>query len=366
MPYYVQKIGQSWQLSWRTTNERRAVPKGSPEAASQGFRPEMTLDEARRHAKRLQTEASIKLQQRRAARGAAIVAGYKKLRSAFLTDADATEFEQRYLKDHKIKVAHWNTMQKIIVGVALHPEEWFEQKKKLYAQFSELKCSPNYAKKLLRYLNLWGYFICKKQKRAWMKVPGMDGTWVNELERKRRSKGASKPLAPEALAAKKSEIQADHYRWLHASVWFGLRPREVDNLGTSNEELWYVSNDGQFDVLSVFQEKLYERGVRKEDCWKHLPAVFPEQEQIIQWLRECLSFVRPKGAGGRFMRNTFGPGFSHYAGRNNFSGMLRDRGFDLETRKHWLGHLSIKTTEQYDRKTMKGKAFYREPIKKAG
>lgn len=356
MPYYVQKSGKTWQLTFREyPASGRNVPKGSLEALNLGFRPEMTLDEAKSRVKQIHNEDWVKRRGRIELR----LLTKAKIRGAFLTDEDATSFESVYLKEHKITPPYWSMVQQLIVDVEIHPSEWFERKNVVYAAFLKHKYSPNTAKKLLRYLNLWGYFLCKKHNKAWMKVPGMDGSWKNRLEATRTSHGASKPLSPQQLEEKRLEMPRSAYEWLFISVWFGLRPREVDNLKTPNPDLWYITKESEGSVLSVFQEKLFERGIPKDDCWKHIPTEFPEQAKAIEYILGG-KFDKPMGSGGKFMR-IFGEGYSHYAGRNNFSGMLRDRGYDLEARKHWLGHLSIKTTEAYDRKTMKRKVF--RPIK---
>lgn len=369
MGYFIQKSGKkSWQLIWRYGRERaRNIQKGSHEALRLGFHKDLTFEQARALSRRLRAEDRVKRRTRdREARAYEQQEWRAQVRSAFLTDEDAELFEQLYLEENKIRPAHWSTMQKIIVGTEIHPSEWFERKSRVYEQFLKLRCSYGYAKKLLRYLNLWGYFVCKKHMRAWLPVPGMDGNWRNRLEAARRPGGASLPLSPQMLEDKKAAMTKEHYRWLFVSVWFGLRPEEVDALNKSNEERWYITENPEFGyVLSVFQKKLYDRGVLPEDCWKHIPTVFKEQRTAIEYIKEG-ALVRPRGAGGKFMRTHFGPGYSHYAGRNYFSGLLREAGYDLETRKHWLGHLSIKTTEAYDRKTQRGNVFYRVPVKKTG
>jgi hypothetical protein len=366
MPYYAEKSGKTWRLTWRLgKTESRSVNKKSDEARTAGFSPEMTYEQAKERAKQLQAEEWVKVDARKHARTKAITEKYKKLRSAFLTDADAEEFETTYLVEHKIQKTHWNTMQKIIVGCEMHPTAWFKRKSRLYAEFEKLHFSSNYAKKLLRYLNIWGYFLCEKQGRAFLKVPGLDGSWKNRLEAHRRTTGSSLPLSPELLKEKKDEIENPaHYNWLFISVWFGLRPREINNLKKPNPKLWYLRPNKEFGwVLSIFQEKLHERGVPESYCWKHIPTVFQEQRRVIEIIEKG-SFEYPWGRGGKFMHNTFGRGFTHYAGRNNFSGMLRDAGYDRETRRHWMGHLSIKTTEDYDRKTELENVFYTPPAPK--
>lgn len=368
MPYYVQKNGSTYRLTWRKGNEKpRNVSKESDEAIKAGFRPDMTLEQAQIRAKQLQAESWVELKAKQAARAKAVLERYAKLRSAFLTDEDAFQFEREYLGEYKIRRPHWNTMQRIIVDVGIHPSQWHKQKSKLYDQFRLKRCSANYAKKLLRYLNLWGYFLCEKQNKAWMKVDGLDGVWRNKLERARHPGGASLPLTPKMLEDAKKDIAEEHYNWLFISVWFGLRPEEVDQLRMKRGKLWDLKTDSELGfILEVYQTKLEKRGVKEEHCWKAIPTLFPEQLKAVEII-QSQNFKRPAGKGGKFMRHVFGNGYSLYAGRNNFSGMLRDRGRTQEERKHWMGHLSVSTTEQYDRKTQSRRVFVvRSDMKKAG
>jgi hypothetical protein len=201
-----------WQPNEKGNKNRRHISKNSDEFKKLGFNREMTRDEARGRAEQLRAELWVELQAKREARSKAVLEKYSKFRSAYLTDEDALEFEQKFLSEFKIQRPHWNTMQVIIVEVGIHPSEWFTEKSKLYDQLRKLRCSPNYAKKLLRYLNLWGYFLCKKQQRAWMKVSGMDGTWRNRLEANRKEGGQSKPLSPSYLENKRGDMKEEHYK----------------------------------------------------------------------------------------------------------------------------------------------------------
>jgi len=183
-----------------------------------------------------------------------------------------------------------------------------------------------------------------------MKVPRIPNTWKNILEAGRRpGRTASLPLSPKLLESKRLEMEPKYYEWLFLSVWFGLRPREVDNLLMDDSSLWYFTEDSEEGILSVFQQKLFERGLPAERCWKHIPIEFKEQKVALIYIREK-KFSKPTGSGGRFMPKTFGYGFKHYAGRINFSGMLKALGYSLEERRDRMGHLSTKTTEEYDRK----------------
>lgn len=356
MPYYVQKSGKTWELKFKKgKTESRHVPKTSQEARLAGFHPNMNLDEAKEQAKRDQARSWRELNAKRAAHLRAIVDTSKKLRCEWLSDLDVEAFETK-LDGYKIRTSHWRTMQKVIVGVALHPKDWHDNQSQLLRQFIKQRCSYNYVRKLMRYLHFWGHFYCNRHGGSYLKFR-VSVTWRQGLEEHRRGWGRqSKPLSAKLLDSKKAAMIEEHYNWLFLSVWFGLRPREVDNLTVPDADLWRVEQDSEGYVLHVFQEKLYERGTPKDDCWKAIPCVFQEQERGMQILLSG-KLRRPVGEGGKFMSETFGQGYSHYAGRNNFSGMLREAGYDLEARKHWMGHLSVKTTEAYDRKTLRQRAF---------
>lgn len=358
MPYYVAKDGKTWRLLYTEGKKTRAVSKRSPEAKKLGFAPELTLEQAQGRAEQLKSEAWVAREARKEERSRKVLERARKLRSAFLTDRDAEEFERTQLPRKKIRRTHWNTMQRILVDVQLHPSDWVENPEAIYEQFKKKRCSANYARKLLAYLNAWGYFVCKRHGKAWERVPGIPGEWVNRLESSRRDWfQEAEPLSPALLEEKKKALKPEHWRWLYLSVWFGLRPREVDNLREPNAKLWDLAKQGGVWVLSVFQEKLFERGVPEDDCWKHLPLVLPEQQAALPWLRGGERFERPVGAGGKLLRQVFGRGFSGYSGRNNFSGLLRDLGYDVETRAKWMGHLDLRTTLAYDRKTARKKAW---------
>jgi integrase len=158
------------------------------------------------------------------------------------------------------------------------------------------------------------------------------------------------------------KIKKEHYNWIYISVAFGLRPREVENLRLKNDNLWRIQHDSEFKyVLHVFQEKLYERGITKEKCWKYIPCVMEEQIKVIEIIQNT-EFKKPIGAGAKGFRHIFGGGFTAYGGRKNFVDMLRDLGYDLETVSKWAGHLSVKTTEaSYSKNTG---VFYRPPVNK--
>ena len=57
-------------------------------------------------------------------------------------------------------------------------------------------------------------------------------------EKERNCRKASAPLLPQQLATVQGKLNQPNFNWLCLSVWFGLRPKEVDNL--QNGDLWRI------------------------------------------------------------------------------------------------------------------------------
>jgi len=351
MGYTIQKSGHTYRILWQLgKRERRNVPKDSREAAELGFRPDMTATEAKKRAQQLSSERWAELHAKRAATTAAILQKYKKMRGAFLTDDDAEEFERAYLTEKNIARPHWNTMQRIIVDCATHPSQWYRLSSVIYSQFMKHRYSPAYCKKLLRYLNMWGYFICERQGKAWKDIETPPSKWARKIrdafEKRIGCSGfRSLPLTPEKLAEAKSKMIPEHYKWLFISLWFGLRPREVDNLRKASVGVWRIdTTDSRFvAVLCIFQEKLYERGIQREDCWKYIPCCEPEQSEALKII-QAGEFKAPLNTR---MKAVIGERYTRYAGRQGFHELMRrGRGYDLEDVSKWLGHLTTATTQR--------------------
>lgn len=370
MGYQVSRSGkQTWRLIFQKgQKEKRNIAKDSREAKELGFSTEFTYEEAKARADQLRDEKWVLEHAEKESKSKALFHRYQKLRSAFLTDKDADEFERIYIPEKRIAKPHWHTMQSIIVAVGIHPSYWYQQSSVIFQEFTKRKYSPNYCKKLLRYLNMWGYFLCVKQNKAWKDVENTSVFWKRKIadayeKRIQRTSMESEPISPELLEEKRLKLSRENYNWIFISIQFGLRPREVDNLLSANVGLWKIEVSPEFGyVLHVFQQKLYERGIPREKCWKFVPTVLQGQIKAIGIIKSK-NFKRPIGKQGKLFRDVFGRGFTAYGGRKNFVDMLRDQGYDLETVSRWAGHRSVRTTERdYSKST---KVFYRPPIKKA-
>lgn len=103
--------------------------------------------------------------------------------------------------------------------------------------------------------------------------------------------GESDPLTPDMLKKiKKDLIVEGNCEWLFISIWFGLRPSEIDSLvNAKNFEVKY-GHENKVDVLWVYQSKLGY--IDREKRGKLIPILFTEQEKALQYI-QSKSFKRP-------------------------------------------------------------------------
>lgn len=351
--YYVSKSGSK---NWRVLQEvwsngdrsQVTVPKEAYKAL--GINPSWNIDEARKRIKQIN---SIKSREQKAIVAAAKrVVEAEKVISDFLPEDLVSEFTEELkatsfgTEKHQTKiVSHWNFVQHMIAAVKVEPHEYAAKNKpeKFYHYFLDKKISLDYASKLLRILNMWGEFVCSKRGQYYKKVKLISGRARQKLVDTnakvpgRRKKSA--PLTPELLEAAKNKMIIEHYNWHRWSVWFGLRPEEVDQL--HDESQYRVEKDEEtgVDVLWVYQSKLMS--IEEELRWKGIPAFLPEQKKTLDLLGEK-KFKRPHSSiigtatGNRRITN--------YGGRTNFKQLMKKFGQKLENVSMWLGHQTVDTT----------------------
>ena len=194
----------------------------------------------------------------------------------------------------------------------------------------------------MRMANLWGFFICKKMARPFLPVPYPRGYERQRLSeayytKQKACKKPSLPLLPEKLQAKKEVINIQNYNWLYLSVWFGLRPQEIDQL--KDQRLWRIETTlTERKILWVYQTKIV--ALPTEERWKPIPILYPEQEEALKII-ESQYYKRPLV---QTMRRHFGMNVHLYAGRKGFTDLMLKNGHSLESISQWMGHTTIGRT----------------------
>ena len=232
-----------------------------------GFRPHMTIESARERQRQLNAQLKLKREEERRFQ---FEQQRKDLNMKYLAafpESFCADFEKRFVFGRspspafrKSNRACWTAAQKLILHLKLEPSEWFDSAFNFYDYFFEKAWSLSYISKVLRFTNLWGYFLCRKLGLPFLPVPTPNGyernrildAYFRKLDGKRRR---SEPITPERLAQAKRKLKAKHYQWIYLSVWAGLRPLEIDQLKDKAHYSIKKLSDGTL-VLWVYQTKL--------------------------------------------------------------------------------------------------------------
>lgn len=350
--FYVQvKNAERWYLfhEFSVDNQKQTLSVPKKLYPEFGFNPSWTVMEAKERVKRLNSE-------RRLEYGSHIRAARRAEEEVL---KDETYFPEKYVDDflgwlreqthgtdkHFQKVvSHFVTMQRMVRAMKLTPNRYEERSGRIYNWLTDKRFSIDYAKKLIRVLNLWGQYIAKREGSYFAAVKSPRGRVRTKFKASQRDKPgvrrSSKALTVELLSRMKTSMSREHYAWVYLSFWFGLRPLEVDQLKISNYTR--LTEDGPTQVLAVYQTKLVDIE-EDESRWKYIPIIYPEQVEALKLLNGG-EFKRPHP---KTMAKHAGEGFDLYAGRKGFTDYMVSKGQSLDNVADWLGHSSTDTTRQH-------------------
>lgn len=345
----VYKRRNGWILIEQTYKDnvtfRKAVTKTALNAM--GFNKEMSVEQARELAKllnrtnradtRLKVVAATRFEQQ------------KLFSKRYLPQGLVMEFERRLseatfksAENLKKQQSYWAYTKRLIAEVRIEPIEYADRQNAIYSYFVDKSASHSTVEKVLTMLNRWGVFVCKKNNQFFEKIPNPRGEALEAIldsyQESENFQGPSEPLTPEILENVRTTIKNPlFYNWLWISIWFGLRPAEIDRLRTK-PSYHRIEHGENFDILWVYQPKLIK--LKKEKRWKGIPIKTEEQKKALgfilkgehkqpyyQWFEEIFkTYIRP------------------YAGRKGFTDLMLARGEKLENISMWLGHSTIDRT----------------------
>jgi len=371
MGYYVRLLSRkkkapNWKLQFvsaRLADRRETSVAKAPKRTwdiskdrwrSLGFHSAMTVEEARARSKQLNAQLHLKRQEERLRKIEGERITFRLRNDSVLPDEFVAEFEERFIRARgvfteaqrkrrsKQRYTTWRAAQKIIVLVGLEPTNWFFHNERFYDLFHEKQYSLGYAKSILAMVNLWGHFLTRKlgQPFSPIKHPaGYERSRILEAfyEKQSPRRRPSQSITPERLAEIKGRINEPNFRWLYISVWFGLRPQEIDQL--RNQDLWKteILPTGR-KVVWIFQTKIV--ALPPEDRWKPIPVIFDEQHFALKMITEG-HFKRPLS---KTIRKYFGSGHDCYGGRKGFVDLMLSRGQAIENISIWMGHSTLNRT----------------------
>lgn len=347
---------------WKN-NERHDRRVRKHELLSHGFRPDMTVEEAKAWAASQNAKEGIeKRDQRKHLAAQARLEKTKRIECAYLPPGDCEEFEttklyRRFARNnpdsqrYKKIMSHWRYVQTMIAeltgkGIATDPQRWAEDTEDFYNYFAAKKTSPSYAIKVIRILNMWGAFYGRKHGMMVEAVECPRGFNRSEIEDAyigAKGRGTeSDPLTPEMLENCKSKLTVSgQYEWLFVGCWLGLRPSEIDKLADRDSWDTYYDAKSRVNVLRIYQGKL--KNVSRDKRFKLIPIVYPEQKKALAMIQKG-GLDRPLG---KTLHKVFKGHVTLYGPRKGFFDTMVDRGEDPRDVSDWLGHRSDETTRRH-------------------
>ena len=314
-----------------------------------GFRLDFTYEQACKRRDQLNAQAHEERHEERRDNIRKRLSKEENTFNAWLPKEDVSEFEtdvlygrfvdEEFIKRNKIE-SHWRAARRMMCELKIDPVDWFDKRTKFYDYCSKSKFSPAYVQKIYRILNMWGSFHSRKYRRFFEPLPFPKGIEKERIAdsyyEKENSGQESDPISPNELESKKASLEIPAYNWVFLSVWFGLRPIEVESL--KNPKYFRIETHEGKAVLFVYQSKL--KGVSRDKRWKYIPCMIKQQEEGLRIIASGV-FKRPSR---KIMKARFGDKVGLYGGRKAFEKTMYDLGYSFQDVSLWLGHKDISRT----------------------
>lgn len=266
--------------------------------------------------------------------------------AGFIPTIYRDEFERRYFYNGRAvnqkSLSAWKVAQQLITELQLEPSDWYDSSRIIYRCLLSRKYSLSYCHKILRIMNMWGFFYSRKIGKPFFSVPAPRGHERAQLleayfTRRGTDHKESEPLQPAQLESVRGRLEKEHANWLYLSVWLGLRPLEIDQL--KNPELIKIMTDSSgVPTLWVYQTKLV--AVPPRYRWKLVPLFLPEQRKCLKII-ERQNFRRPLT---KTVKLHFGNSTNLYGGRKGFTDLMLSKGQNFVHISQWMGHSNIQRT----------------------
>lgn len=312
MGYYVRRLknkkkAPAWKIQYVSCKreDQRSRTAKSPKRTwdiakdrwrTLGFHASMTLEEVQVRVRQLNAQLHLKRQEERIKKLEETEEAFLKRHEAVLPDEFVSEFEARFVRPCGItaegggrrrlirRYVTWRAAQKMITTIGMEPSDWLYHVHDIYDYFYQRQLSLSYVQGILKISNLWGHFISRKLCKPFWPIPMPKGYERQRMieayyQKEKWTRVPSKAITPEHLALLSGQINRPNFNWLYLSVWFGLRPQEIDSL--QDKSMWRIEAlpTGR-KILWVYQTKII--ALPPEDRWKPIPILFDEQHFALK------------------------------------------------------------------------------------
>lgn len=350
MAYQIISKRQAWNLIHRTYEGSRIVATrtiklGTPEADSLGVFAGMTREDAHKALLLHRADGKARYHAERRARMAEKARQRELAAHAWLPAALVADFEKERLPTLGGRRDRWLLAKGILARIDKPPYEWHWQPEIFWETFQKKHWSLGYVRRIMRFVNEWGAYYCRRTGKPWTPVSKPMGGAKAKLQRAHFEKRAHKPtteLTPDLIERAQVQLKGPQWNGLRVQFWMGLRKEELTFLCEKppSPETWHLSQDRRgFQVFHLFQEKLLRKGIEPRLCWKAVPLVEPEQEELISVLESRAFAPVPLG----LLQRELGVKFTGRSARKGFSVEMEARGYTRELIDDWLGHIGSST-----------------------
>jgi hypothetical protein len=367
MAYCILKRTTKWSLVHRQYNgsdivATRTIELGTPEADSLGVFRGMTFEAATAAVKLNRADGKARYHQERRARLAERAKARETATAAWIPASLIKEFEKERLPFIGGRRERWLIVKELLTKIDIAPYDWHWQPDVFWRHFQAKGWSIGYVRRLMMFVNKWGEFYCKKTGKQWTPVPKPTGTERSKIQLRhfeKKKHKATNEMTTEHLVTAQTKLDTQQLNALKLTFWCGLRKEEIDYViaNDPSNDTWYVDKDRRgFYVFHLFQDKLRRKGIEPRLCWKAVPLVEPEQEELVTIL-EKRDF---KPIPLKKLKRIVGVTLTNRSARKGFSVEMEARGYSREYVNEWLGHVGTTTAARSYRN--RRIAMYEPPV----
>jgi len=349
------KNGLKWfvtEAQWVAGQNKIAEKNLTPTVlADLGFSENMTPIQARDHAKKLNALNEIKRKEQRVKVRASERLHDLTLVENSLVPVEMSELFITYMEENwqggqynlRKQAQHWKLIQKMITALNVQPHEYFKRKNELYRYFEKHRMGKSYVEKVLKVLNQWGEFYAEQTRTYFKKVPSPKGIILQNIKKSalRATGEGAAPLTTAILQHMNGRQNILKWNYLHALLWFGFRPSELNAVLNDVDSNLKVEEQDGIAIVGIYQGKLVS--IDENLRWRWVPCIHKEQaialDRILNghMIKVTVKTIRkhaPLGSGD----------LGVYSGRKGFTDLMLGLGQSLEDISQWLGHSSIDRT----------------------